>query len=43
MGYKTDFITMEVGSRGMVADSDLDALRDAINAIRKKNSLASVS
>ena len=35
-GYKTQFITMEVGSRGMLGDSDLDALRNAIDATRKE-------
>ena len=36
VGYKAELITMEVGSRGMLGDSDLDALREAIDAPRKK-------
>ena len=35
-GYKTELITVEVGSRGMLGDSDLDALRDAMDATRKE-------
>ena len=35
-GYKTELITVEVGSRGMLGDSDIDALRDAMDATRKE-------
>ena len=35
-GYKAELTTMEVGSQGMLADSDLDALREAIDAPRKE-------
>ena len=36
VGYKAELITMEVGSQGMLGDSDLDALREAIDALRKE-------
>ena len=34
-GYRTELITVEVGSRGMLGVSDLDDLREAIDATRK--------
>ena len=34
-GYKTELITIEVGSRGMVCVADFDDLRAAINATQK--------
>ena len=33
---EAELTTMEVGSQGMLADSDLDALREAIDAPRKE-------
>ena len=32
MGYKTELLTIEVGSRGMLGVSDFDAMRKAVNA-----------
>ena len=34
-GYRTELITVEVGSLGMLGVSDLDDLREAIDATRK--------
>ena len=34
-GYRTELITVEVGSRGMLGDSDFDDLREVIHATRK--------
>ena len=36
VGYKAELITMEVGSRGMLGDSDLHALREATDTPREK-------
>ena len=33
--FKTDLLTIEVGSRGMLGVSDFDAMKKAINASRK--------
>ena len=35
-GCKTELITVEVGSHGMLGDSDFEALKKAINAPRKE-------
>ena len=35
-GYKTELITVEVGSRGMLGSSDFDALREVIDAPSKE-------
>ena len=34
-GYRSHLITVEVGLRGMLGESDLAALREAIDALRK--------
>ena len=34
-GYKTDLITVEVGSRGMLGESMFENLKEAIHATRK--------
>ena len=41
-GYRTELITVEVGSRGMLGISDLDELREAIDATRKDFSTLSL-
>ena len=35
-GYRTELITVEVGSRGMLGDSVFDDLREVIHATRKE-------
>ena len=34
-GYRSELITVEVGSRGMLSETDLDSLRTALNVHRK--------
>ena len=36
VGYSTELITIEVGSRGMLCAADFDTLRVAINASQKE-------
>ena len=35
VGYKTELLKVEIGSRGMLGVSDFDAMKKAINALRK--------
>ena len=41
-GYRTELITVEVGSRGMLGDSDFDDLREVIHATRKEFTALSI-